>query len=181
MSYKLTHDDQVVIRLADGASIPRDLRNADYQVFLAWQAAGNTPQAADPEPTVYAGRDRRETRLTTVGTTPGELFRATLAQLTVYRALVELFGVDQGNGNTRDITARMVVKRLTGGAVIVNNAAAQAVTVLSDHRDGTAGTWTAVPSVDGNAFVVTVTGAVGRTIDWYFRITFDSFTPGGQP
>lgn len=31
----------------DGAVIPLDERNADYQVYMAWVAAGNVPQQAD--------------------------------------------------------------------------------------------------------------------------------------
>ena len=34
----------------DGACIPRDPGNADYAVFLAWVAAGNTPHPAEPAP-----------------------------------------------------------------------------------------------------------------------------------
>lgn len=32
----------------DGVSIPRDPGNMDYAAFLAWVAAGNVPDAADP-------------------------------------------------------------------------------------------------------------------------------------
>jgi hypothetical protein len=37
-----------VLRRADNAQIPRDADNRDWQDFLAWRDAGNTPDAADP-------------------------------------------------------------------------------------------------------------------------------------
>jgi hypothetical protein len=41
--------DAIITRLDDGAQIPADPVNADYQAYLAWVDAGNTPQ--EPEPT----------------------------------------------------------------------------------------------------------------------------------
>ena len=50
--YQLTRTS-VIKRLADGASIPADSGNTDYQVFLAWVAAGNTPTPRDAQEVAY--------------------------------------------------------------------------------------------------------------------------------
>lgn len=38
---------QCIKRLADGASIPMDEQNVDYQEYLKWCSEGNQPEPAD--------------------------------------------------------------------------------------------------------------------------------------
>ena len=53
MSYKKTKDSEgnvrtdQVKRISDGAWIPFDPENIDYQAYLAWVDEGNTAEAAD--------------------------------------------------------------------------------------------------------------------------------------
>jgi hypothetical protein len=50
MTYQLTTSD-CILRIADNAFIPPDPANTDYQAYLAWLEAGNTPEPApEPEP-----------------------------------------------------------------------------------------------------------------------------------
>jgi len=39
-----------IIRIEDGACIPVNIDNIDYQQYLEWLAKGNTPLPADTQP-----------------------------------------------------------------------------------------------------------------------------------
>lgn len=43
-------EQNVVLRLSDNAFIPFDPANTDYQAYLKWVEAGNTPLPADAQP-----------------------------------------------------------------------------------------------------------------------------------
>jgi hypothetical protein len=46
--YQLIQNSPGVTRTADGAHIPNDPGNRDWQAYQAWLAAGNTPAAVPP-------------------------------------------------------------------------------------------------------------------------------------
>lgn len=47
MTYKLTQSTSI-IRIEDGACIPADPANSDYQHYLTWVDEGNSPEPSDP-------------------------------------------------------------------------------------------------------------------------------------
>lgn len=49
MYKKILNNNDVIKRLSDGAFIPVDEGNTDYQEYLEWVAEGNEPEPADEE------------------------------------------------------------------------------------------------------------------------------------
>jgi hypothetical protein len=43
----ITHSTNMVQRLSDGAYIPFDTANVDYQKYLEWLSQGNQPEQPD--------------------------------------------------------------------------------------------------------------------------------------
>jgi len=64
--YKLTLLGHI-LRLSDQACIPMDPRNEDFAEYLAWVAAGNTPEPADPPPIVPVSPWQIRKALNTLG------------------------------------------------------------------------------------------------------------------
>jgi len=60
--YKLTNTNSI-IRTSDSASIPPVESNRDYADYLAWLAAGNTPDPADPVDHMGNLRAQRDAKL----------------------------------------------------------------------------------------------------------------------
>ena len=50
MTYTLTAHPNTIIRDEDGAFIPADEANVDYQAFLKWLDEGNQPTPYTPPP-----------------------------------------------------------------------------------------------------------------------------------
>jgi hypothetical protein len=48
MTYTLTANPDIIVRDSDGAFIPADPANIDYQAYLAWRLDGNFPTQLPP-------------------------------------------------------------------------------------------------------------------------------------
>ena len=56
MTYTLTAQPNIIVRDEDGAFIPTDPDNVDYQDYLAWLDEGNEPTPYTPPPAAKTSR-----------------------------------------------------------------------------------------------------------------------------
>ena len=148
-------------------SVPDDTDETAVQAVLA---------AHVPEPLPITDDHRKITaKIVTADASSAELYRVTMAKLSGYVADLTVVGVDRGNGAMRTIRASLAAKRLSGAGTMVSQPE-----VMANHQETGSSGWSIGASIDGADFVVTVTGAASRTIDWFLRGEVISFTPAGR-
>ena len=78
--YKITN---IGVRRIDGAEIPSDPANRDWQEYLRWLAQGNTPLPADPPPTPldYSNSDNLDRTLKALALCIAQVGGLTAAQM----------------------------------------------------------------------------------------------------
>jgi len=88
MSYQLIDGSASVLRVSDKRSFPADLKNQDYRDYLAWIAAGNTPEPADVPTPEQAARTKEVTEAAGIA-------RAWLANQTAALKFIRLSPAEQ--------------------------------------------------------------------------------------
>jgi len=172
-----------IVRLADGAIIPKDPANADYQRALALYNADNSIlDPADPLPKVYAaGQQISPAFVRTTSTTPTEIFAFTVPVATEFTGTVTVRGITDDIANLRLIRASFTVGRgLSNGAVFIPARVGGAtVDVEKDRAVGTGGSWS-MPTITiaGNVVSVKVIGPASP-VNWLLTGSYETFVPLG--
>jgi hypothetical protein len=163
-----------VQRTADGAFVSQ----ADPE-YVQWLADGNAPDPADPPvPMVSQEIQIAPPPVRTVGNQTAEIFRATIPTRSAYAGSLTLMGIDAANGSSRRVTVEISVGRWDGGAVQFTGSP----TIGVNHPAGANPPPTPVASwsvVQGNDYVLSVSGTGGRTFDWQLIGTARRFKPQG--
>ena len=90
-TYALTNGSTIIQR-SDGANIPADPANADYQQYLAWVAAGNTPDPAPVPPVVVPAAISRWQAMQVMLATPSAVHPAPATLFSDVQAIVTQTG-----------------------------------------------------------------------------------------
>lgn len=134
--YKWIVVNKLVRRLADGASIPLDTANVDWQAFQKWIADGNTPQAADPSPTDHSARKQALVAAIASNGLIERLRNATPGQIDTFIDNRASTLQTQINGVTNITQARAAMSAIVAEQAALAKALAKAVAyLLRGHED----------------------------------------------
>lgn len=162
---------RVLLAINDAGTIAIDVPDDVAKSVVDEVVAAHVPQ---PDPIVFSDAFEVEGNVRTTNATATEVYRAPLQTNRGYAGDFLLIGVDAGNGAVKVIRASIAAKRLGAGALMVGTP-----TLYAQHNDTAAAAWTAGANVQGNDFVITVTGAAGRSVDWNLAGTIVQFAPAG--
>jgi len=127
MAYKLGKFGGV-IRLKDMASIPECLDNVDWREYLAWVAAGNTPEPAQTPEEIAAEKAAAEAEAARIRAKAADLVDALPDWATVAARF------DQGTAALANATTIAAVKAVLQGLIDVNRKLARVVYWLAKDR-----------------------------------------------
>ncbi len=128
MAYKRQKDGVGVIRLVDMASIPDCLDNVDWQEYLAWKAAGNTPEPAFTPEEIQAEAAAKEAESARILAREADI----AAALPDWATVAAKF--DQRTAALANATTIAAVKAVLQGLIDVNRKLARVVYWLAKDR-----------------------------------------------
>ena len=128
MAYKLSKFGKGVIRLKDKASIPECIDNTDWQEYLAWKAAGNTPEPAFTPEEIQAEAAATAAEEARIRAKAADLVDALPDWATVAAKF------DQGTAALANATTIAAVKAVLQGLIDVNRKLARVVYWLAKDR-----------------------------------------------
>jgi len=127
MAYKLLKGG-CVLRLVDSVSIPPDEGNVDWREYLAWLAAGNTPEPAQTPEEIAAEKAAAEAEAARIRAKAADLVDALPDWATVAAKF------DQRTAALANATTIAAVKAVLQGLIDVNRKLARVVYWLAKDR-----------------------------------------------